>query len=1288
MFSIYIYYKFPNSKVAQKLPPKRAKAIYQYTPTGGQLITGSEVTTNASNVGSWRALLGNDSNTNGSSNYWTTARVNPGGLDKQVWFDGVELYGANKMIITIEDSNITTADAYVHQICDWVSSTGVDNPASGNCTGGGWRTLQPRKTSYTNTSDTTRIYEIYNGYFSDRTTSPGTPIDTPLSNFIEPTNKRVLIRAYSTVNSTTQHRWDFAMIEVAIDPIYEPAEFVKDAGGATTGFYSDLIGAVSTNVNASDGNKLTIPMAAANQAIDVTFKFKNVKTYPSMNTILVLPEICVSNTALTFNIYLRNFSSNSWTPLFTTNQTGSACTTDTEYSYAFNDTTVSGFNFSNHISSTGEIWVRFLTNAPATAYNIQFDRIYLMLGSVNTDSTQCEISWGTGTASNCVSTRDVKEAKGAAAATPTWQVTSVLEYPSSFYALDNDDDATNGEAAFSSNLSFPVTIASNTAVTAYHYAVKYRSNNTAITIDLQARNYSGNGANAGGGVGSGWDNTPGTDSNAATTYSWFDTWVLSEQQINPEDYVDTVNNRMNLRLRTVASTATAGGTVWDWDFAMVSIRWVEEDRRIIRISQYTPTGGQLITGSEVTTNASNVGSWRALLGNDSNTNGSSNYWTTARVNPGGLDKQVWFDGVELYGANKMIITIEDSNITTADAYVHQICDWVSSTGVDNPASGNCTGGGWRTLQPRKTSYTNTSDTTRIYEIYNGYFSDRTTSPGTPIDTPLSNFIEPTNKRVLIRAYSTVNSTTQHRWDFAMIEVAIDPIYEPAEFVKDAGGATTGFYSDLIGAVSTNVNASDGNKLTIPMAAANQAIDVTFKFKNVKTYPSMNTILVLPEICVSNTALTFNIYLRNFSSNSWTPLFTTNQTGSACTTDTEYSYAFNDTTVSGFNFSNHISSTGEIWVRFLTNAPATAYNIQFDRIYLMLGSVNTDSTQCEISWGTGTASNCVSTRDVKEAKGAAAATPTWQVTSVLEYPSSFYALDNDDDATNGEAAFSSNLSFPVTIASNTAVTAYHYAVKYRSNNTAITIDLQARNYSGNGANAGGGVGSGWDNTPGTDSNAATTYSWFDTWVLSEQQINPEDYVDTVNNRMNLRLRTVASTATAGGTVWDWDFAMVSIRWIEEPAAPPSLTCTLSATSTDFASLTPSAVSTSSPDITITVTSSGGFQITVKDAGNGTSPGLYKSTSPTYLIQSTDATLTAGTDGYGIQAITSDPNVTINPKYNKSGNNVGGLSLTDIVLASSTSAVSDAKINITHKASASYLAPVGSYSDTITYSCSAL
>ncbi|GIW65656.1 MAG: hypothetical protein KatS3mg094_175 [Candidatus Parcubacteria bacterium] len=1277
-FSYFILssFKLSKQKFKDKLV-KEAQAVSFFHPTNGILVTGSETALSNSNVGSWRGLLGND------SNYWQVARVNPGGLNLLIYFDGVELYGANKMIITIEDSNIITGDAYIHQICDWVDSTGVDNPADTDCTGGGWRTLNPRKTTYTNIADTIRSYEIYNGYFSTRAASPGTVINTPLSNFIEPTNKRVLIRVYSTVNSTTNLRIDWAQIEVAIDPFYQNAGITLTSAGATTNFISDLIGAPYPGPNSSDNVKLTIPMPAANQPIDFYFSFKNVKTYTGMNTILVVPEICVSNTALTFDVYLWNFTTNSWTKRPGTAITGTACTTDTEYGFAFNQYTISGFNLDDYISN-GEIRVRFLTNNPATVYNIQLDRIYIFLGSVNTNSSACEISWGTGTASDCVNTRDMNEGLTANPTTLTWQTGAVIEYPAGYHPLDNDDDITNGEYAFSSNLDFPVTLSSNMSVTAIHYAGKYRSNATSITVKPSIRVYGGLPGIYRKAAGSGWRDTPGSGTNAATTYSYFDTFRVPELQVDAPDHIDTVNNRMNMRLRTSASTNTAGGVTRDWDFAMMSIRWVEEPNRVTITKNFHPTNGILVTGSETALSNSNVGSWRGLLGND------SNYWQVARVNPGGLNLLIYFDGVELYGANKMIITIEDSNIITGDAYIHQICDWVDSTGVDNPADTDCTGGGWRTLNPRKTTYTNIADTIRSYEIYNGYFSTRAASPGTVINTPLSNFIEPTNKRVLIRVYSTVNSTTNLRIDWAQIEVAIDPFYQNAGITLTSAGATTNFISDLIGAPYPGPNSSDNVKLTIPMPAANQPIDFYFSFKNVKTYTGMNTILVVPEICVSNTALTFDVYLWNFTTNSWTKRPGTAITGTACTTDTEYGFAFNQYTISGFNLDDYISN-GEIRVRFLTNNPATVYNIQLDRIYIFLGSVNTNSSACEISWGTGTASDCVNTRDMNEGLTANPTTLTWQTGAVIEYPAGYHPLDNDDDITNGEYAFSSNLDFPVTLSSNMSVTAIHYAGKYRSNATSITVKPSIRVYGGLPGIYRKAAGSGWRDTPGSDTNAATTYSYFDTFRVPELQVDAPDHIDTVNNRMNMRLRTSASTNTAGGVTRDWDFAMMSIRWVERPFAPPTITCSFSATSTSFSSLSPSAVSTSSPDITITVTSSAGFIISVNNAGDGTNPGLYKSTAPTYLIPSPDssfsatATLFAGTDGYGIQATTTNSNININVRYNVSGYTVGGLTTTTITLASSSASVSSAQITIKHKASISALAPIGNYQDTITYSC---
>ncbi len=112
--------------------------------------------------------------------------------------------------------------------------------------------------------------------------------------------------------------------------------------------------------------------------------------------------------------------------------------------------------------------------------------------------------------------------------------------------------------------------------------------------------------------------------------------------------------------------------------------------------------------------------------------------------------------------------------------------------------------------------------------------------------------------------------------------------------------------------------------------------------------------------------------------------------------------------------------------------------------------------------------------------------------------------------------------------------------------------------------------------------------------------------------------------------------------------------------------------------------------MQDAGNGVSPGLYApGATSTPIILSSTATLSAGTEGYGIQAATSSNGtgalLSVSPTYLKTGNNVGGLSLTSTPLASSTAPVASKEVIITHKAAISGLTKAGSYSDTITYSC---
>ncbi|MEM1973787.1 MAG: hypothetical protein QXN68_03255 [Thermoplasmata archaeon] len=162
---------------------------------------------------------------------------------------------------------------------------------------------------------------------------------------------------------------------------------------------------------------------------------------------------------------------------------------------------------------------------------------------------------------------------------------------------------------------------------------------------------------------------------------------------------------------------------------------------------------------------------------------------------------------------------------------------------------------------------------------------------------------------------------------------------------------------------------------------------------------------------------------------------------------------------------------------------------------------------------------------------------------------------------------------------------------------------------------------------------------------------------------------------------------------------SVTCNLSTTTTAFGNIDSSAVYTSSPNVTTTVSCNpgAGCTVTIKDQGDSTNGGLYKSTSPTYLIPSpasgypATSTLSAGTDGYGIQAATttagSGGTLSLNSIYTYSGNTVGKLATTTQTLASSSQPVANREVVVTHKVAVSVLAPAGNYSDTITYQCSA-
>lgn len=153
--------------------------------------------------------------------------------------------------------------------------------------------------------------------------------------------------------------------------------------------------------------------------------------------------------------------------------------------------------------------------------------------------------------------------------------------------------------------------------------------------------------------------------------------------------------------------------------------------------------------------------------------------------------------------------------------------------------------------------------------------------------------------------------------------------------------------------------------------------------------------------------------------------------------------------------------------------------------------------------------------------------------------------------------------------------------------------------------------------------------------------------------------------------------------------PSITFTISATSSDFGELPVGSVDTSSPNISLVVGTNAvnGYTITVQDSGDTSNPGLYNSIA-SYLIGSANATydntdtLVGGVEGYGIQASSGD--ATIAARYDQTGDDVGGLELTATALASyATNMTANHTIVIVHKAAISTFTAAGSYSDTLTY-----
>jgi len=393
---------------------------------------------------------------------------------------------------------------------------------------------------------------------------------------------------------------------------------------------------------------------------------------------------------------------------------------------------------------------------------------------------------------------------------------------------------------------------------------------------------------------------------------------------------------------------------------MVSFSWVEDPDHPSTNYQFTPTAGTIITGASTTitsaalasTEGINTGSWKGTLGDD------NLHWVVAGENPGGLDMNLTLGGVQLNGANKLMIQTEFDLDATVLATEVQICDWVSNTSVDYAADGECTGGGWRTLNTRNASQvpvalTHTAGIAFQWHVHNGYWSTGTTG-GTAIDTPLTNFINGSNE-IKIRYYSTTNSVSQIAIDFLRVYPIVDPVYQANGFQKLSGGTVAGHYGNTFdigntASIQQIVSTGDGINLDVPGTAATSS-NFYLTFGNVKTYTGMNTILVNVEsLCSAATAnLQYRFKIHNFTLSTWEDI---SSPIDCSATGVFYNFAKNN-----ISMDDYMNGSDEIWVGAYSLSTTTT-NIRIDSMYLILGTTNTDTNTCEITMGSTTAGSIV------------------------------------------------------------------------------------------------------------------------------------------------------------------------------------------------------------------------------------------------------------------------------------------------------------------------------------------
>ena len=206
------------------------------------------------------------------------------------------------------------------------------------------------------------------------------------------------------------------------------------------------------------------------------------------------------------------------------------------------------------------------------------------------------------------------------------------------------------------------------------------------------------------------------------------------------------------------------------------------------------------------------------------------------------------------------------------------------------------------------------------------------------------------------------------------------------------------------------------------------------------------------------------------------------------------------------------------------------------------------------------------------------------------------------------------------------------------------------------------------------------------VVVEIGLNATSGDQQIQNHATAATYVITIAGTFGDTGKIAIVILADDQFTVTASVDPTITFSLSANSTAFGTLSSTSVTTSSPNITLTVSTNAtnGYTITVQDAGDASNPGLYNSDA-SFMIGSADYSYSNSADlasvaGYGIQGFSAT--ATIASPYNVSGDNVGGYELTAQNLATYSGTADTHTVTITSKAKVTGATPAGTYNDTVT------